>query len=513
MRDLNTKLAGDQSLFAGINKMLAGTIGENGLFDQLVGLADAFNLTFDPLVPLGNALTWVTTKIDYITRSIRRFNSNLQFRTRGVEVLKNDLGFLFTAIARDVGNAVPILSGVANALAEIGKFAVNNPKVVEMLLKAAAASLALQAGMGIARGAFGGFIGTALYLAKPLTTVLGYLPGILKLLPLLGKGFLGIGASILALPAAPILGIAAALAGVYVFRNQIGSFFQGFAQGVIGSMLPSLQGLSQAWQELWALLGPGLRMLADGLGQLVMLVARMTGNFEAGSSVMATMGRMAGQNVTAGLRILISGITNTLNMLRRLGEFIGWAAAQFYLFAENLGIMAANAVLAIERMVSDIMNWIGALPSRMFEAGKNMGAQLAAGISAAASAPVEAIKDVAGKVSRFVIGRSPIPEGPLHLLHQSKIVDNLAQSLKPSPLLMSRLAGLTGMMQMSMTPQPMLAGLGVGGGVTIAYQPQITINGGGEDLRGQLQELLLTEGERLVAMLERAQARSSRGRF
>ncbi|GAB4212714.1 MAG: hypothetical protein OHK0012_07500 [Synechococcales cyanobacterium] len=535
MRDLNAKLAGDQSLFASINKTLNAAIGQAGLFNRLLELGAAFGVAFQPLQPIASAFDWLTTKIDYITGSIRRFNSNLQFRTRGVEILKNDLGFLFTAIARDVGNAVPILSGVANALAKIGQFAVNNPKVVETLLKAAAASLALQAGMGIARGAFGGFIGTALYLAKPLTSVLGYLPGILKFLPLLGKGFLGTAGAILALPAAPILGIAAALAGVYVFRNQIGSFFKGMGEGIVSNLTPAWQGLGRAWNELWTKMEPGLKMWGELLGEAIQWVAKLTGNFEAGSGPLETLGRLAGQAATGGFRLLLEGLTRGITLLIDIGTAIGNLAAWFVLTGEQIGISVANWVLAVEKffqgvrdwftrsrdeaglkvqeMITNITNWLQELPGKMYEAGANIASQLAAGISSAAMAPVDAIKGVADQVSRFVIGRSPIPEGPLHLLHQSKIVDNLAESLKPSPLLISRLAGLTGMMQMGLTPQPMLAGVGVGGGITIAYQPQITINGGGEDLRAQLQELLVTEGERLVAMLERAQARTNRGRF
>lgn len=69
----------------------------------------------------------------------------------------------------------------------------------------------------------------------------------------------------------------------------------------------------------------------------------------------------------------------------------------------------------------------------LFDAGQKIIRTLWEGMKSMANKPVEAIKEIAQRIRNF-LPFSPAKEGPLRDLHRIKLVETIAQALKPAPL-------------------------------------------------------------------------------
>lgn len=118
--------------------------------------------------------------------------------------------------------------------------------------------------------------------------------------------------------------------------------------------------------------------------------------------------------------------------------------------------------------------WLMGLGVRFYNAGKNIVTSIFKGIMALAHKPVEAMKHIVDKV-RNLLPFSPAKEGPLRDIHKIRLVETIAESIKPNALLdkMRRVASAV----FELRPQqaaftPSFAGSG-GGSITIhlTYAP------------------------------------------
>jgi hypothetical protein len=74
--------------------------------------------------------------------------------------------------------------------------------------------------------------------------------------------------------------------------------------------------------------------------------------------------------------------------------------------------------------------WVMGLGSRFLEAGKNIINSIWEGIKSMVNKPIDAIKDMVGKIRDF-LPFSPAKTGPLKTLHKVRIVETIADSMKP----------------------------------------------------------------------------------
>lgn len=123
--------------------------------------------------------------------------------------------------------------------------------------------------------------------------------------------------------------------------------------------------------------------------------------------------------------------------------------------------------------------WFVNLHVKFYNIGKNIITMLWNGIKAMASKPVEAIKDIIQKMRNF-LPFSPAKEGPFKDLHRVKIVETIAASIKPMPMV-NAIAGVTkasANLLNGRSPSMGAAAVSSGGGqVVINYSPSITIGG------------------------------------
>lgn len=108
---------------------------------------------------------------------------------------------------------------------------------------------------------------------------------------------------------------------------------------------------------------------------------------------------------------------------------------------------------AIYGELAAIATWFGKIGTEAYNSGVNLLKNFGRGIASAVMYPVHAIEDMAGKAARFVLGHSPIPEGPLHDLNLGR---DIARTIQPGPIVaaMRRVAMVTAL------AAPMMVGVG-----------------------------------------------------
>jgi len=109
---------------------------------------------------------------------------------------------------------------------------------------------------------------------------------------------------------------------------------------------------------------------------------------------------------------------------------------------------------------------------------------------------------------------SPAKVGPLKDIHRIRLIETIAQTIKPAPAMaamretMGAIAGNSGGGGL----MPAMAG---GGGISINFAPSITIGagGGGGDINGQILQGLRSYSNELLTLIEEAQRRKNRLKY
>lgn len=167
----------------------------------------------------------------------------------------------------------------------------------------------------------------------------------------------------------------------------------------------------------------------------------------------------------------------------------------------------------VKEKFMSFMNWITGIPKRMWEAGKNMIQSLWDGIKSMIMKPIDAIKGMVGKIREY-LPFSPAKVGPLKDLHRVKIIETIADNMKPHSMVkaMRKTAAVT-----------MAAAGSVGGasgsnsissnvgGNSIHYNPVIHMSGGGskEDFAAMLKK----HERELLKVIEEANRKTKRTHY
>lgn len=183
-------------------------------------------------------------------------------------------------------------------------------------------------------------------------------------------------------------------------------------------------------------------------------------------------------------------------ILRKLGE--AWDA--FKEFAARMinsaKAMAVGIVLGVKMGLSNMLEnaqlklqelWqaVKDFGARMFEAGKNLAHSIADGIKEGAVEMVNSIKNAVSQV-RDYLPFSPAKVGPLKDIHRIQLVETIAQSIKPAPMVnaMRTTALATAAVMPSMVgamamdrPSDMALTPSQSSSATVNYSPVITFNG------------------------------------
>ena len=158
------------------------------------------------------------------------------------------------------------------------------------------------------------------------------------------------------------------------------------------------------------------------------------------------------------------------------------------------------------------IDWLKGLGSIFVKAGANIMTSIWEGIKSMASKPIQAMQDVVKKIREF-LPFSPAKRGPLMDLHRVKIVETIAQAIKPAPLVKA-MQVTTAAAVMATTPVNSMSSNNIGGGsVSIVYNPTITIGAGSSQDKQAFVDLLKQHKDDIARIVTDVNDRNNRKKF
>ena len=122
-----------------------------------------------------------------------------------------------------------------------------------------------------------------------------------------------------------------------------------------------------------------------------------------------------------------------LRMVRTALGWVGRGIKALFGPIEDVGGRAEAMGKRFGAALAGVVNFATAIPSRMYTAGANIVKSLWDGMKSLASKPVEAMKSIAGKIREY-LPFSPAKVGPLRDIHRVRLVETIAEGMKPAPM-------------------------------------------------------------------------------
>lgn len=170
-----------------------------------------------------------------------------------------------------------------------------------------------------------------------------------------------------------------------------------------------------------------------------------------------------------------------------------------------------------------IFGFLQTMPAKMLQAGKNIINSIYQGMMSMINKPVELLKSLAQKL-RNLLPFSPAKDGPLKDIHKIRLIETIAETVRPAPL-MKAMKAATAAAMIAVTPvMSAAAGAPVSStasfrqaattATTIHFSPQITIQGGNaEQIKGQVQQAMSVSFAEFERLMQRYEAQKSRRSF
>lgn len=213
--------------------------------------------------------------------------------------------------------------------------------------------------------------------------------------------------------------------------------------------------------------------------------------------------------------LIIANWENIKNFFIRLWAGIKALFWKVVAWIKEWGILFIGPIGFIIKYWDKITAFFKAVPAKMFDAGKNIVKSLWEGMKAFASKPVEAIKGIVKKI-RDYLPFSPAKEGALRDIHRIRLIETIAGTMKPGPMVRSmRMA--TAATMLAVAPMgakaAMKGGNSRGGGASINYSPTINLNGGSPTVKEDLKKILESHSKEIYKLVKREEKNQSRTNF
>lgn len=165
---------------------------------------------------------------------------------------------------------------------------------------------------------------------------------------------------------------------------------------------------------------------------------------------------------------------------------IAVAALIIYKYWDKIKVFFVNLWTGVKKVFTDFFDWISGIGERMYNAGKNIVLSIWNGIKSIVMKPVEAIKGMVKSI-RNLLPFSPAKEGPLKDIHRIRLVETIAESVKPQSLV--KKMGMVAQLSYNAIAKPSLKTGGIqggnrAGGMSVSFN--ITLNGGATKSEAQL---------------------------
>ena len=267
---------------------------------------------------------------------------------------------------------------------------------------------------------------------------------------MIGRAIMAFRAFSLTLLTSPIGWIALAIAAVvfliYKFWKPITGFFKGLWQGLKAGLQPLMPVFKQVVQALQPIITP------------------------------------------------IKAIINWFKKLIKPVEDTGGAA-------QNMGVKVGKALATV---IVKVVQFV----AKIFEFGIKIPIMIAKGILAGVGKVKEAISKITQTI-RDHLPHSPAKTGPLKDLHKIKLVETIASTIKPAPI-MSAMSKTMGIVSSGIKVSASNFIKGGGGSTIINYNPTITISGDSNNSKEEFLVLLKRHKDELIRLINQENQRKMR---
>ena len=203
----------------------------------------------------------------------------------------------------------------------------------------------------------------------------------------------------------------------------------------------------------------GIVLLIDAIKWLVKAIVGAVGVIESIFTSIANILRTA-------FRVYISIIQTEFRIATAIFHFYIQLWIRIFKLLEQAGIFVfrkiAQSVNFIKNAWNTAIRFISSI--NLFKAGQNILNTLVQGIESVAMKPVQVMKNVVQKI-RNLLPFSPAKEGPLRDLHRIKLIQTIADTIKPDPLVEKMRQALAQAVSIPIIPAP-TAAVGMGSHTT-----------------------------------------------
>lgn len=489
----------------------ASAMGKS-LNDMVEAVADAATGEFERLKEFGIRASSQGDKVQFtfqgVTTTVRKNSKQIELYLKnlgltkfagGIEAQSKTFNGMMSTMkdqvkqfAVTIGNQlIPMLKDIFTKIGpildQVAQWIKENPKLTKYIVLGTAALAALSLTASALAFTFGGLIKVVSFGAS----VFKYAGIAMRFI---GSSMMWVGRVMMANPIILIItAIAVAALLIYKYWDQIKAFFSKLWEGV-----------KSVFSKFWNWI-KNLFMNYTPYGLIIKhwdkIKAFFSGLWDAVKSVFA--------NVWNWIKKLLYDMNPVVLIYKNWDKIVAW-----------FGNLWEN----VKSSFGKFIDYIFGLPKEFLKAGENIIDSLWNGMKAKFNDMIKWFKDGL-KEMREYLPFSPAKRGPLMDIHRVKIVETIASSIKPGPMVNAMknvTSKVRGVMPKGtgLTPGMAMAGgsgggaKGGGAGVVVHFSPSITLNGGaGQNDRESFLTMLKHYQPELMRVIEDAVSRRERAKF
>jgi TP901 family phage tail tape measure protein len=275
--------------------------------------------------------------------------------------------------------------------------------------------------------------------------------------------------------------------------------------GLVASIM-ALRGAFLILKGSGLLLSGGLKLIITGLSRLPFIIGMVVDAIELFGIGIAAVSELL---LTTPIGWIIAAIVALILVFKNWGSITKWFSKTFEVLGDAMlhtwnsikqytvdffqwlwrmftqynlfGLIIANwgKIVAwvvdmwnnVTKKFSEFLAWMVGLGLRFYNAGKNIIGNIFLGIKSMINKPIDAIKNMVQKI-RNMLPFSPAKEGPLRDIHKIRLIETIAENIKPNAILDKMRAVSTAIFQYApLSGSATSANSVAGAGVHLVFAP------------------------------------------
>lgn len=298
--------------------------------------------------------------------------------------------------------------------------------------------------------------------------------------------------------------------------------FEAVSTSLGGHMLPIVTALLEkvnaavgrftAWADKNPRLAKGIMMATGAIAALMVaasgigfLISGIAGGISGATTIMQVFGKVLPFVATGFRAITAALISNPI-----IAVIAGIAAGAYLIYKnwEPIKAFFSNLWDHVSNAFAKADEWIRGFTKNWYEAGANIISAIWQGMKSLAMKPVEVMKGIVEKIRDF-LPFSPAKAGPLKDIHKVRIVETIADTMKPRPMVNAMKK------TMQLSTQPIYQGGGnQGSGISVNYSPTINFSGAfDETTKIDFYKMLGQHKQDILRLIDQAVADKQRRAF